>query len=128
MQWQKPNHIYNFGRKDFQSGKFFVTTKPHANLLYHAQGLQEDLTNALRSITAPVAFFAAGDEFDPVLFGKGIDHIRINKPDAKIVVFEDASHSIHWDEPIKYVDELMKVVSKNPGVLHVTGLSCGNLF
>lgn len=73
--------------------------------MYSSQGLMEDLTGAMKAVTSPLVFLAA--EWEPVLFGVGVEHIRENKPDAEVVVIERTGHGIHGDRPDKFVEEIM---------------------
>jgi len=76
--------------------------------LYESQGLQEDLTSALISIKSPLLFIAADDGKNAVLFGKGIDHLKTHRPDAKVVVISDATHSVHRTQKEKFLDTVNK--------------------
>jgi pimeloyl-ACP methyl ester carboxylesterase len=113
----------NFGYVDEKTGRFVMTvSNPFTVSMYSNQGLQEDLTEALKSIKAPITFLAASADENPVLFGKGIEHIKKNKPDARIVVFKKAGHSIHWDEKDNFVNEILEATKTN------LTLSCRHLF
>ncbi len=124
MQWENPKSALMYGYIEKASGRFILNFKPHVNMLYSNQALQEDLTSALTKIKAPTTFFAAGDLNEAVLFGKGIDHILQNKPDAKIVQFDNAGHSIHWDTDKLFLQELKKSTDRS----YKTSATCLSLF
>jgi pimeloyl-ACP methyl ester carboxylesterase len=68
--------------------------------MYHNQGLQEDLTQALKNTKVPVLFLGG----DPatggaVLWGKGVDNVRETKPDALYAMVTGAAHGTHVDNP-----------------------------
>jgi len=89
----------NFLRKN-GDGTFSFHYFENPNFLYHNQGLQEDLTDALKGTKAPILFLGGDPETGKaVLWGKGVDHIKANKPDALYTVVPEASHGTHVDNP-----------------------------
>lgn len=109
------------GKTDKQTGRFFLNSKPHVNVLYQNQALQEDLTSALVDIKVPITFFAAGNLKQAVLFGKGLDHVKKNKPNARIIIFNEAGHSIHREASDLFTTELIESTSR-------AGRMCRTLF
>lgn len=85
------------GRYEFLSNEAVV-------LLYSPQGLQEDFTAALQTAKTPLLFLAADPEKNAVLFGVGLDHLRVTRPDAKVEVFAGAGHNIHKDATDKFIN------------------------
>ena len=81
--------------------------------LYESQGLQEDLTKSLRSVKSPSLFLTADPDMNPVLFGKGVEHLNTHRPDAKIVVIQGAGHSIYHPQYDAYMDELRVFLQAN---------------
>ncbi len=112
MRWQSEDRAEFYGKSVESFSPFFLTKKPHAIVLYQAQGLQEDLTKAMIEIKSPITFFAAGNPAQAALFEAGINHIRKTVPTAKIVHFEKAGHSIHWDDIPGFVKEVLISTSK----------------
>jgi esterase len=104
MRWETPEAARNFGHSGFPDGRFYLDFKPQVNLLYYTQALQEDMTAALRAVRAPLLFLAADQ--DPVLFGKGIEHIQTNRPDAEIITVPGSSHTIHASARSAFLSEL----------------------
>lgn len=68
--------------------------KPSPDYPYGPQGKQEDLTQALAGVRAPILFVKASNR--PVLWGVGVDHIVRTKPDARIVEFMNTSHGVFF--------------------------------
>ncbi len=93
----------HFGLLRGGDGRFYFSRINPNVPLYSAQGLQEDLTSSLASAPSPVLLMTADPEKDAVLFGKGLDHARLIRPDATIVPFPGASHGIHGDQPRRFV-------------------------
>ena len=71
--------------------------------LYENQGLQEELGQVISQTQAPSLFMAANPDKGAVLFGMGLEHLQKSKPDARVVLFEDAGHSIHHDSQARFV-------------------------
>lgn len=71
--------------------------------LYENQGLQEELGPVIGQTKAPSLFMAASPDKGAVLFGVGLEHLQKSKPDARVVHFHDAGHSIHHDSPERFV-------------------------
>ncbi len=68
-------------------------------IYYHAQGLLEDLTEVMKSTKAPLLFIAGDPERKgTVLRDVGVDHIKENKPEARIEVVRWARHGVHIDQ------------------------------
>ncbi len=84
---------------------WLFTANPNVPL-YESQGLQEDLTGALQSIRVPSLFIAADPKREPVLFGKGLEHLEANQPNAQAVIVVGANHSIHHTQLDQYVDSV----------------------
>ena len=94
-------------------GRYRLNYKPQVGVLYEVQGLQEDLTPALSAVQAPLMFLRAdklltedGSEILPVLWGKGVDHIRANRPEAIIRLVPGSNHGIHDSQ---FDDYMMRV-------------------
>jgi len=83
-------------------GKLELSYHPHVNVLYYPQGLQEDLTDAMKSVKKPILFIRA--DRDPVLFGKGVDNVQQNKPEATVRLVPDAGHGVHFDKPVEFLN------------------------
>jgi len=113
-------------RKEVRRGSKEVTVYSLENRIkindqYYYDGLHEDLTESLIALKPPIQFLTATDQ--PVLFGKGIDHLREVKPSAKIVTIRNSSHGIHNSQPKAFVNQLVLLVEKNkvnPTVLERT--------
>jgi pimeloyl-ACP methyl ester carboxylesterase len=80
---------------------------------YEAQGMQEDLTSALKSIHVPKFFMAADPAKFVVLDEKGIQHLRENAPDARLVVVPGSDHSIHKTQTRSFVTHVEEFLDKN---------------
>ena len=86
-----------------EDGRSFYSLRSdlYTSNFYHSQGLQEDLSDALRGNQAPLLFIKADSM--PVLWGKGVDHIVENNPSAKIVEIANTGHGVHADALPEYV-------------------------
>jgi len=88
---------------DYETDVHFLIAKQNASsAVWFAEGLSEDMTDALKAIKVPV-FFLAGDAkyggtgyAATTLFGKGIEHIRATSPGSVVVEVFSASHGIHY--------------------------------
>lgn len=101
----------HFGEVDKKTGLFSLHLNPYDEVkysLYQNQALQENLTDALVNIKAPITFFAAGNLEQAVLFGKGLEHVKQQKQNANIILFQEAGHSIHKEAQVLFVDQLIK--------------------
>lgn len=111
-----------FGVEDYQGIKAFardavfinknneieIYDRAHVSYLYYAQGLQKDFTRELENIDRPLLFLAA--TINPVLFGKGIDHIVATQPNAQVVEVPNVDHSIHDIIPSQYVQKIEEFI------------------
>lgn len=80
---------------DSSGRKYFGLSRQHLGpIIYQSHGLQEDLTLALRSTSAPLAFLKAAS--GPVLWGKGVDHIKATNVNAAIFEVEGTDHGLHF--------------------------------
>ena len=109
--------------KNDDQGQYLFPSRLHNHMLYETQALQEDLTEALRQIRAPVMFLAA--DLFPVLFEIGIDHARATKPDAKIIVVEGSTHGIHVSQQQLFLTHVREFLDSASAA---TAGECGRYF
>ncbi len=91
-----------------------IPARPSSTSLYSNQGLQEDLTLAIREQKNPILFLKA--EYGPVLWGKGVDHIYDHNPNAHVFEVRGTGHGIHNMAKDTYVD-LLRIFAGPPNSL-----------
>lgn len=88
-------------------GKFVLKFWPHVSVLFGYQGNYTDLTSALTATNFPVLFINADPRKGSVLSATCVEHIEKTVPRAKIVVIENAGHSVHKTHPKQFVTTLL---------------------
>jgi len=84
------------GAKTQKDGTLVLGYRPEATALYLAEGLALDMTEELKSVHVPLAFFAADHLNETAVLKKvGLDHIRAIRPDALLKEFPGSGHTIH---------------------------------
>ena len=95
------------------SGKYIFTSRPHVSALYSTQGLQEDFTEALKTLNKPLLLLGADKH--PVLFGVGVDHSLENCPFATFEQIPESSHGIHHSQPELFMDAITAFFAAHGG-------------
>ena len=111
LNFKSIEEVEHYGKVDQKTGLFTLYFDPYEEIkfdLYKNQALQENLTDSLVKIKAPITFFAAGNLEQAVLFGKGLEHVQQQKPNAHIILFPEAGHSIHKEAKDLFIDHLMQ--------------------
>lgn len=71
--------------------------------------MEADLTKEIKSIQAPVlVFWGDQDSFCP---REGQDALVRNIKNSRLVVYEGIGHALHWQEPRRFVKDLMDFVN-----------------
>ena len=98
--------------KEGSPGKYkyeYRGNRGEAVALYSPQALNEDLSVHVKRVRSPLLFLR-GDEHrvdemgnhTAVLWGIGVKHLEDTVPNAKIIEFPGAGHSLHGDQPYKF--------------------------
>ena len=76
-----------------------------------AAGLIEtDLTKDLPAIESPVLIFWGSK--DMICFRSDQDNLAKNLKNARLIVYEGAGHALHWEEPERFVADLVSFIRK----------------
>ena len=73
--------------------------------------IQVDFVPQLKNIQCP-ALIMWGDK-DAFCFRKGQDAMANNIQKAKLVVYEGVGHALHWQEPKRFVNDLLQFIQSN---------------
>jgi pimeloyl-ACP methyl ester carboxylesterase len=93
--------------KTLPDGSMQLGNRPEVTALYLHQGLAQDMTSQLKSIRAPLMFFAGDpNSLSTVLGKKAIQHIRSVRPDVDVKVFPKSGHMVH-NQP-EFVESLLR--------------------
>lgn len=77
-----------------------------------AKGLvAEDFTKDLQAIDAPVLIFWGSK--DLICFKADQENFERNLKNAKLIVYEGTGHALHWEEPERFVTDLLHFVKSN---------------
>ena len=73
--------------------------------------MEVDYTNDLKKITAPVLILWGAN--DGMTFRKDQQQLEKGIKNAKLIVYEDTGHALHWQQPKRFADDLLTFISES---------------